>query len=287
MSVAEYPLELEVAGVPPGQQLAAARASRGMTVSEIAQQLKLSSWQVEALESGDHRRLPSAVFVRGFMRNYARLVKLDPATLLATGEAQHLAPLGRSASSSPEIPYPTARRGHRLKYAVIALVLLMPLIVYEFYPEYMQAEDGKTDALAMAAPQVVVEASTTLSASPVGDGLLTTSAAASEKPFQPAPMSATPTLQNTTVAVENSRVTAGAQVVRLRFTRSSWVEIRDRDGNRIFSQMNSPGTEQVVSGAPPLHVIVGNANGVQLIHNEQPVNLGPYTKVDVARLTLE
>jgi cytoskeleton protein RodZ len=51
--------------------------------------------------------------------------------------------------------------------------------------------------------------------------------------------------------------------------------------------LNAPGTDQVVSGLPPLSLIVGNANGVQLTHNEQPVDLGRYTKVDVARLTLE
>jgi cytoskeleton protein RodZ len=80
---------------------------------------------------------------------------------------------------------------------------------------------------------------------------------------------------------------AGEQVVKLHFMRESWVEIRDRSGRKIFSQLNAPGTDQVVSGLPPLTLIVGNANGVQLTHNEQPVNLGPHTKVDVARLTLE
>jgi cytoskeleton protein RodZ len=73
----------------------------------------------------------------------------------------------------------------------------------------------------------------------------------------------------------------------MRFARESWVEIRDRNGRKIFSQLNEPGTEQVVTGVPPLSLVVGNAIGVQLTHNEQPVNLGPYTKVDVARLTLE
>jgi hypothetical protein len=38
---------------------------------------------------------------------------------------------------------------------------------------------------------------------------------------------------------------------------------------------------------PPLQLTVGNANGVEVTHNEQPVNLGPHTKVNVARLTLE
>ena len=66
--------EPEVALASPGAQLAAAREMSGLSITDIARQLKLSPWQVEALESGDYRRLPGAVFVRGFIRNYARVV---------------------------------------------------------------------------------------------------------------------------------------------------------------------------------------------------------------------
>ena len=75
--------------------------------------------------------------------------------------------------------------------------------------------------------------------------------------------------------------------VRFKFEQESWVEIRDKNGDRIFSRLNPAGTQQTVSGPPPLSLVVGNASGVRLMHNEQPVNLGPYTQADVARLTLE
>ncbi len=71
------------------------------------------------------------------------------------------------------------------------------------------------------------------------------------------------------------------------FEQASWVEIRDRSGKAIFSQLNAPGTEQRVNGRPPLAVVVGNAHGVRLTYDEQPVNLALHTKVDVARLTLQ
>ncbi len=123
---------------PPGAQLAAARESRGLSVAEIAQQLKLSPWQVEALESGDYRRLPGPVFVRGFIRNYARLVKIDPAALLASAEPQ-LPPTAPLANPTPapsaEIPFPTERRVEWGKYAIAAVLVLIPLAVYEFYPD--------------------------------------------------------------------------------------------------------------------------------------------------------
>ncbi|WP_265944037.1 helix-turn-helix domain-containing protein [Dechloromonas sp. A34] len=65
-----------------GEQLAAARQARGLDVLDIAQALKLGPRQVEALENGDWQGLPGQTFVRGFVRNYARLVQIDPAPLM-------------------------------------------------------------------------------------------------------------------------------------------------------------------------------------------------------------
>jgi cytoskeleton protein RodZ len=79
----------------------------------------------------------------------------------------------------------------------------------------------------------------------------------------------------------------GEHWVKLKFEREAWVEIRDRSGRRILSQLNPAGTEKVVSGQPPLSLVVGNAAGVRVTHNDQSVDLAPYIQVDVARLTLE
>ena len=69
-----------------GMQLAAARRSCNLSVADVAHQLKLSPAQVEAMEAGEYQRLPGAVFVRGFIRNYARLLKIDPEPLVAQAE---------------------------------------------------------------------------------------------------------------------------------------------------------------------------------------------------------
>lgn len=64
---------------PVGEQLRQAREALGLQVGDIAQTLKLGSRQVEALESGDWQHLPGQTFIRGFVRNYARLVQVDSA----------------------------------------------------------------------------------------------------------------------------------------------------------------------------------------------------------------
>src|ERR1700704_2075713 len=73
----------------PGKLLGAAREEQNLSVAEAARQLRLSVHQVEALEAGEFHKLPGPVFVRGFIRNYARLLKLDPEQL-AIAAAQSL-----------------------------------------------------------------------------------------------------------------------------------------------------------------------------------------------------
>ena len=64
--------------------MAGAREAAGLSIDAVAQQLKLAPRQVKALEEDDFAQLPGRTFIRGFMRNYARLVRLDPEALLAS-----------------------------------------------------------------------------------------------------------------------------------------------------------------------------------------------------------
>lgn len=75
--------DTQLARLSPGQQLAAAREAQGLTVEEVVRHTKLSTRQVLALEADAYDRLPGPVFVRGFIRNYARHLQLDPVPLLA------------------------------------------------------------------------------------------------------------------------------------------------------------------------------------------------------------
>ena len=67
----------------PGARLAACRNERGWTVEQVASQLNLAPRQIIALEHDDYPALPGMPIVRGFIRSYAKLLKIDPAPLLA------------------------------------------------------------------------------------------------------------------------------------------------------------------------------------------------------------
>ena len=72
----------------PGATLLAERRSQGLSLGDVARQLKLSVRQVEALERDEYSGFSGSVFVRGFLRNYAKLLHLDPDRVLeAAGES--------------------------------------------------------------------------------------------------------------------------------------------------------------------------------------------------------
>lgn len=66
-----------------GAQLKAQRESLGWQIEQVAEQLKLAPRQVVALEEGDVAALPNLAVVRGFVRAYAKVLKLDAAPLVA------------------------------------------------------------------------------------------------------------------------------------------------------------------------------------------------------------
>lgn len=68
---------------PPGEILAQARESLGVSQREVSEALNLSLDTVIALETGDAERLPAPVFARGYVRAYAKLLELDPEPLVA------------------------------------------------------------------------------------------------------------------------------------------------------------------------------------------------------------
>ncbi|MBW8899723.1 MAG: DUF4115 domain-containing protein [Massilia sp.] len=92
----------------PGRTLAAQREAMGWSVEQVADQLKLAVRQVIALEAGDYASLPSPAVTRGFVRAYAKLVKLDPAPLVAQIAMETEPPPDTSAVTANRRPTPAS-----------------------------------------------------------------------------------------------------------------------------------------------------------------------------------
>jgi len=279
-------------GVPPGRLLQRAREAQNLSVPDVARHLKLSVHQVEFLEAGEFDKLPGPVFVRGFVRNYARLVKLDP-EVLASSAADSL-PRAEPAAPAPpsrEIPFPTVAPRRWPRYAAVAIgALVVVLALYEFYWTEPDPLPDRSTAVAPAAPQVPARSAAENAPAPAATDVALRAAAESEtgQPAASAAGEAAPAARAEAPAADGrAEARPGERLVRMVFEQDSWVEIRDRSGRAIFSRLNPRGTQQTVSGQPPLAVIVGNSHGVRLTYDDQPIDLAQYTKVDVARFNLE
>jgi cytoskeleton protein RodZ len=281
-----------------GARLRQAREARTLSVDDVAVALKLGPRQVQALENGDWHGLPGQTFVRGFVRNYARLLQLDPLPLMEQLDASLDKPADSlSVPDSPPAKMPSSqpRRDRTMVFAGLAFVVLA-LLAYVLLPNDLSAlrdsAQGLIDSLARkesAAPAVV---STPAAPAP---------AAASEPVFPPgatqeqvmnpqaqAPAELAPVpLAAPAPAPATGGAVAGDAQLRIVFTSESWVEVRDRDNKLVFSQRGAAGSERSVEGAGPLSLVIGNAPGVTLYWRGQPVDLAPHTKGQVARLVLE
>jgi cytoskeleton protein RodZ len=92
------------ASASAGAMLRQAREDAGLTIDAVAQQLKLAARQIRALEDGDFAVLPGRTFVRGFVRNYARLLRIDADAAVAALQGTAAAPTLEAPTLQPTSP---------------------------------------------------------------------------------------------------------------------------------------------------------------------------------------
>ena len=257
----------------PGQVLAAARSALNLSVADVSQQIKYGVKQIAAIEADDYDKLPGTTFVRGMIRSYAKLVRIDPQALLADlGRRDIPAAVTVDLRTDEQEPFLEGGKKSNRAYVVMSAVALLAVVMvaYEWYVsppskgEVVTITPKATKTEALQAPAMAADA----------PAVIETSAA---DPRSPA-------LATTSVV---SRKGSGPKRIQLEFDELSWVEIKQANGKIMLSQLNPAGTKQVLEGAPPFDVVIGNAPKVRLIYDDAPVDLRPYFKIDVARLTLD
>lgn len=286
-----------------GKTLAEARERLGLSVAEVARQLRLSPRQIEALEADDHAGLPGKTFLRGFLRNYAKLLQLDPEPLLALchpepSQTQSIAvPTSRIEFGGKRSLMPFGEHSGKpwAKYAAIigVAVLVLSWGMYELLqwqpsPQDVPAKSAGETSMVLSLPQ----AEAPIQTAPVTNETVETAPAPAPATV-PAAAPAAPAAAEAPVPLASQVPSAplaadvGGQRLQFVFDGDAWVEVKDKSGKVIFYQLNSKGSQQSVRGNPPFSLVIGNAAQVRLTYNDKPVDLAPHTKVDVARLTIE
>lgn len=294
IAVAESSERRELSHTGVGQQLHAGRLHCGMSVDDVARALKLSTRQVESLEDDDWANLPGKTMIRGFVRNYARLVGLDGHALMSELEGVSLpkSPELRGVVGTPVSMPKEGKTDRRDMLRVVAgiLVLILALLAYFFLPSDFWQSTVQAFKAASQSNDVVVE--TALESSPVPATSAAESSFSEEHtetvmpaaPVVAAEVAADPMPADPVPEVQAPVVT---NVLKFSFAQPSWVEVRDQDGLVIFSQKNAAGSQREVEGRPPFSVVIGNATHVTLQYKGAVVDLSKRSKEDVARVTVE
>lgn len=275
-----------------GAVLHAERRRQNLSIGDVSRHLKLSVRQVEALERDEFATFGGAVFVHGFLRNYAKLLGIDVVPLIAAADGI-LDSSGASVSGNRGGKAPLAVAGAAAETATdegarspaIALVLIMA-IIGAGVAGWMLTRERATEADDLEEATVVSES--------IGEPQIRAGQAPADTPMtepgadiEPQPTEAT-AIAPAPAPTSSQRAADGPlAVVTMVFRQESWVEITDRSGDIVYSRLSEPGDSQRIRARPPLSVVIGNSSGVDLYFNDKAVDLAPYTRVDVARLNLE
>ena len=264
-----------------GAELARLREEQGLSLTDVAQQLKFAVRQLEALEQERFDVLPGGTFVRGMVRAYARLLKVDVGPLLGRLANRFDAPDSNSLAARYKQPVPFSDGARRSTFvylgASLGVLVAVGAIAYQWYREH----DGRPVPVASAPKTAPAANPVPVAAEPV--------AVASEKVVAVNEKTAPPALQEKAMkesVVSVKPVATGVHRIVLQCDEEAWLEVKDAAGRQLLSSLNPPGSERVVQGRGPFTVVIGNASHVRVLHNDRSLDLQPHTKQDIARFTI-
>ena len=269
--------------VGPGAQLREAREARRLTVEAAASQLRIDVSLLRALEADEYDSFAAPIFVTGHLRAYARLLDLPPEPLL---DAYHH--LGRD--EPPAIKQLSRRLNFGSNSSLlpgVMVVLVLAIAAAVFAGLQSRGERSATEAPAPApTPTENIEQNSlvTPSAPPQEENGTTTetSPAAAPPPDITTPPSAADSAAPR--AVPAPAAVSGARAsLSLKADRSSWVEVRDANGQRRLYELLDPGASRNIEGVAPFAVLLGYGPGVTVEFNGKLVDHSRYIHQDIAR----
>lgn len=223
-----------------GEELRAAREARNLSLSDVSERLHIRTVYLQSLEEEDWAAIAAPVYVRGFLRTYARFLGLDPEPAVA--RFNETVPPEAGSPPRARLVGTRVRRGPSpwLWLATAAAVALVAFVGYNYYE--LQKEQpigvvGTTSEPAIASPMPAIRL-----------GRPTANASA----------------PRATAAAE-----AGGKVLALRLVQRSWLRIAV-DGSVPMEGIYPAGTARVFHGKT-VTVRAGNAAGVDVTVNGRDV----------------
>lgn len=326
MSKEENQPQVEILPEEWGARLSQAREARMLTLDQVAAELNLPRNYIEKLEAGALQGLPSAVFAKGYIRAYARLLNLADDQLVSDYEQIH----GIASSKGQIRPVGKEHQQVKMNHPMMKLttwLLLLAIIgvsVWWWQTQYgggavtVSSGESTSDASNGLAPVTLNNGTAELALPKLDDQEEGAGEAAgpadADLQEEPEPEylseeqikklqqnldSGSTAIEETEAqandvatavsAVTEASVPDAAQTASISadFIAECWVSIKDADGKTLFNNLRGRGQSVNVSGKPPLNVLIGAADAVgRFSFNGEALDLAEYSRKNIIRINL-
>jgi len=226
-----------------GEEFRSAREARGLSLSEVSEQIHIRSVYLNAIENEDWPSIGAPVYVRGFLRTYARFLGLDAED--AVERFNRTVPLERHHAPAAATTAAAERESAGVSpWAMIAVAVALVLVAFVGYEWW---------AYAHGAPAPTVASGPQPAATPAGSE--------TAAPDATAPASASP-------LPSASPTPSVRHEIAIRLTERSWLRVTV-DGKTRMEAIYPAGTARTFHGTIA-DVRAGNAGGVVLEVDGQP-----------------
>ncbi len=264
-----------------GHLLREERIRRGLSVEAIADQLKITSRVVRAIEDGDAESMPHAVYARGFIRSYAGLLGIEEGLVREVCAALKDLDEEPLVQESLDIASPRSRSSSRIPWFTVLLCLIFILGGIWYFRDRLPlgplssvgkvAEQVAPPAEPFVPEEAVVapfsESSVDVSGTePVVSGEGET---VSDMPTDDAAVSPASVPEAAEEDVRESAVPAGHSVV-VSAVAECWMHTT-ADGKNISQRTMRKGESVTVTFTDRLVLKLGNAGGVRIVYDGRDV----------------
>ncbi|MFZ0611124.1 MAG: RodZ domain-containing protein [Desulfobacterales bacterium] len=252
-----------------GRYLQAIRIEKGISLQTVSQETRIRLETLHHIEEEDHRHLPDEVYVKGFLRSYAKAIGADGEEAVQRYNSR-LAVKRKIALSEAALYRTGGGFWRRLLLSLAAVLCLIAVTVYAVsaWRERAAAKTAVTGTI--EAPTPAAEKPVAVSEPPEEEKALTTAPPA-ELPPVPA--------EDKDGAAEspaNSAATAPEAAGRLRLTidtiEETWLKAIVDDQRAKQYRLN-PGDHIELEGTRNFNLLIGNAGGLRLALNGKAVAL--------------
>ena len=244
----------------PGQVLRYEREKAGLSVEDVARQLLLSTAVIRNLEDGNADELPEAVYTRGYIRAYCKLLKISPDSLL-----EDLVPEG-SGQEEDFLPAMNERVHHLTRLWGSFIVLSVVILLVSFW--WMeQPREPEMFWLSQPAPEP-----------PASSSSHEESPAAAAEPAEVSGYGEADDLPPRSGVFDDAGMDrdAGTAEITVSSSEKSWAYLVDGTGEVLLRRILPAGYRNTVRGAFPLDFEFGDARGVRVWIGGVEYNLRPH-----------